>query len=557
MASDLISAQSAMVFCTKHTTEEMEMYCKNCKQATCTKCMTEDHLGHEIVTIAKFSRKLTNNRDGFVDELTAKYQGKRKRKLRKFREVKCRNDNVLSSNVKSLGERRKKLHNIIDELIDKDMNKCRTQSAKLMEDLEDVEKEQTETDNKIQEMLTTFDKTTMTGLDIIEYYDQLRSLIENMDADVDVRKYHDKLVYREGKVDSLQLQQMVGEVKDADKATASSEPVKVIATAEEATAKADPIKQTTTKRTTVKKVSKFLSKRVQEFHKLTEFEDTEVFESEEANKISELSSFRYKKSTVYNIRTVSYDEAWITYNGVDTFSLLNKSGQVVDTVPNKTANGSFLVTLDKRFISAYFNDQVVVRIDHSGNTKKVFETSPLHPLDVGPALNGNLLVTLVDELSHTRTADSQRKVQMITQEGELLHTYEFGEDGTTPVLTVPVRLAQNGNSNVCVIDEYEKRTNENRGNVRVFYEDGGQKFLYSGNGGEFYPYDVCCDSLCNIICTNVMDSSVHVIDSDGAFLEYLLTKDTCVAYPTSVALHKDMLWVGSHSGQVRVYRCKN
>ena len=89
------------------------------------------------------------------------------------------------------------------------------------------------------------------------------------------------------------------------------------------------------------------------------------------------------------------------------------------------------MTLDKGFISAYFNELCVVSIDHSGRTKRVFDTSPLHPLDVGPALNGNILVTLVDELSHTRTADSQRKVQMITSKGEPMHTYEFGEDGTT------------------------------------------------------------------------------------------------------------------------------
>ena len=192
-----------------------------------------------------------------------------------------------------------------------------------MGDLEGVEKEQTETDNKIQEMVTTFDKTTMTGLDTIEYYDKLRSLIEDMDANVDVRNYHDKLIYREGKVDSLQQQQMVGKVKEADQATAS-EPVKVIAITEEATAKAESVKQTTTKRTTAKKVSRFLSKRVQEFQKLTEFEDTEVSESEEAIKISELSSFRYKKSTLYNICTVSFDKAWITYNGVNAFALLKR-----------------------------------------------------------------------------------------------------------------------------------------------------------------------------------------------------------------------------------------
>ena len=43
MASNVISAQSAMLFCPKHPTEEMDMYCHRCKKATYTKCMAGDH----------------------------------------------------------------------------------------------------------------------------------------------------------------------------------------------------------------------------------------------------------------------------------------------------------------------------------------------------------------------------------------------------------------------------------------------------------------------------------------------------------------------------------
>ena len=94
------------------------------------------------------------------------------------------------------------------------------------------------------------------------------------------------------------------------------------------------------------------------------------------------------------------------------------------------------------------------------------------------------------------------------------------------------------------------------GDVCVFYEDGGLKFVYSGHSGGFLPTDICCDALCNIIFTNCCDSSVHVIDSEGAFLKYLLTSDRCVPDLTAVALYRDSLWVGSYSGEVRVYRYK-
>ena len=269
-----------------------------------------------------------------------------------------------------------------------------------------------------------------------------------------------------------------------------------------------------------------------------------------------MSFFRYNESPVSDIHPVSHEEAWVKYSKIDQITLLNKSGQVQDTVPYETKSKTFFVMNDKDFISYDYTKQVVVSIEHSGKTSNIMVTSPLYPANVGPALNGNILVTLVDEYEYTRTADSQRKVQMITPGGELLHTYEFGEDFATPIFTLPLMPTQNFNSNVCAINRYETAAGSIRGDVCVFYEDGGLKFIYCGHGGKFGPNDICCDSLCNIICANVFDSSVHVIDSDGAFREYLLTSDTCVPRLSSVALYRDALWAGSFSGEVRVYRYK-
>ena len=597
MASIVISAQSAMLLCLKHTTEEMDMYCHRCKKATCTKCMAGDHLGHDVDTIAKFSRRLTNNRDGFLEELTAKYQMKRKPKLRKFREVRCRNEHVLSNNVTSLEERRENLHTLVDELIDKDINRCRDHSTKLTEEIAKTEQKHAETDDKIQEMISTFAKTTMTGLDIIEYYDKLRSLVEQMESEVDIAKYRDMLVYREGEVDRGQLQHMVGDVKEAKKESENDKPVNAktepkkqgiakIEPRKQAIAKTEPTKQAIadSKPAEQQATTTFLcifaaKKNVQEFKKVSEPKEIEkIMETDEKKKVSEskkvekitethkakkasgsrdqLSAFRYNESCVYDIRPVSHGEAWIKYEKIGQLTLLNRSGQVKDTVPKEKGNNRFCVTNDKRFISSDYTKQVVVSIEHSGKTSTILSTSPLYPLDIGPALNGNILVTLVDEWEFTRTADSQRKVQMITSGGDLLHTYEFGEDCATPIFTAPFRPTQNFNSNLCAINQYKTAAGVYRGDVCVFYEDGGLKFVYSGHGGAFGPNDVCCDSLCNIICTNVCDRSVHVIDSDGVFLEYLLTSDTCVPRPTAVALYRDALWVGSELGEVRVYRYK-
>ena len=147
-----------------------------------------------------------------------------------------------------------------------------------------------------------------------------------------------------------------------------------------------------------------------------------VGEMEEAERVpgspEQVSAFRYKESGVFEIRPVSHDDAWITYRSDRKFMLLKKDGQLQDSLPIPTGNRSFFVTDDNSFISADYHKQVVVRIDHVGKMSNIMTTSPLHPDSVGPALNGNILVTLVDDDSYTRTADSQRKFQMVTSAGE-------------------------------------------------------------------------------------------------------------------------------------------
>ena len=498
MATNLIAAQVVVLYCTKHTTEEMDMYCKQCQTATCTKCMGVDHLGHELDTVAKLSRKLTNNRTEFLMDLTAKFDMKRKPRMRLLREVKCRNEHLFTDNVNSLEETREKLHHIVDELVDKEVNTCQTNKAQHDADLDKMERPHIEDDEKIQKMLTTFEKTTMTGIDIIEYHEKLSALIEGKEVVSGAEKFCNRLVYRQGKIERNELQRMVGEMRKAK----------------------------------------------------------EVLESPE-----QISMFRYQESNVYTIRPVSSYNAWFKFNNnPEHFALFNKEGQQKTTFQSQKGNLSFLVTVDNNFISADYESKGVMRIDLSGKTTNILKSSDLRPVEIGSALNGNILVSFVDTMSSSRTAESQRKVQMLTPQGEVLHTYEFEKDGSTPVFTYPIRPTQNYNSNVCVVNKYSVsvRPKSYRGNVCVFYEDGGLKFIYRGHGQEISPLGICCDSLCNIIFGSYLlnTNSVHIIDSEGKFLKFLFTNETCVPSPSSMALYKDVLWVGSASGEVRVYRYK-
>ena len=245
----------------------------------------------------------------------------------------------------------------------------------------------------------------------------------------------------------------------------------------------------------------------------------------------------------------------MTYKDVKEFTLFRRDGQYIKSVPKDTDSHSFIIE-NKTFLFCNQSRNNILKIDFSGGLSEWLNVSPLMPSFIGHALNGNVLVSLVDEISGSRTEKSQRKVQMLSTSSVVLRTYEYSENSTNPVLTCPCRVIQNYNSDVCVVNHYEESKDKWRGNVCVFYEDGGLKFVYSGHGEEFYPTEICCDSLCNIICANLVDNTIHVISSEGVFVQYLFTRDTCIPQPYALALHRGVLWVGSAKGEVRVYRYK-
>ena len=81
--------------------------------------------------------------------------------------------------------------------------------------------------------------------------------------------------------------------------------------------------------------------------------------------------------------------------------------------------------------------------------------------------------------------------------------------------------------------------------------------MYKGHDDEFNPWGIACDTMCNIICLNPYDRTVHLISNEGAFVKYIFKRDTYnMDWPASIAFHKDTLWIGTNRGEIRVYKYK-
>ena len=479
-------AQVALLLCDKHVEEEMDIYCKTCRKPTCTECLqTAEHQGHDLDTIPKLYRKIKNRRLDLLKEMKTKVNPVCNKNRRHLRNVRCGNEQLLKRNLENAERKRAELHRTVDELIDSHVDCMTENSQKLGEEIDrEVDKLQ-EDESELMKMLETFEKTTMVGLDLIEYYDKLRTKVDTLQT-LDISQYCSKQIYEERERDRHSLQKMIGEVKEINPGTNSAE--------------------------------------------IT-------------------SSFQMGNNAVSIICPLSDNETWVSY--MDEFRFLRHDGHYIKSVKNDASRRD-LILYDDGFLVCNDGEKNIMKVEMSGKYSIWMDTSPLQARCIGKALNGNVIISLCEEYSEIRSEQSQRSVRMVTPSGDVIGSYEYGEDGSVPVLTLPGFVTQNNNSDVCVINQFKNANNKFCANLCVFYEDSTLKFVYAGH--KFAPYGICCDLLCNILCVNGIDNTIHVISGEGSFLRYLFTRDKCVPKPYSIALHRGVLWVGSTEGEVRVYR---
>ena len=180
----------------------------------------------------------------------------------------------------------------------------------------------------------------------------------------------------------------------------------------------------------------------------------------------------------------------------------------------------------------------------------IVSTKPLHPHWISKTQTGDILVSLMDDGDPYKLQPSSRRlVQRMTLTGKVLNTYEFREDGVTGLFTLPKRMTENGNSDICIIN----RTGGATGDLIVLRGDGRLRATYCGQeGSEFDPRGIACDPNGRIIVSDCKNKSLHLLSQDGTFFRYLLTD--MFDYPTAIALYQDNLWVGFLKGAVKVYK---
>ena len=269
--------------------------------------------------------------------------------------------------------------------------------------------------------------------------------------------------------------------------------------------------------------------------------------------VEEVITFKEFDNVIDNIAPISNTQAWVDdYSSGCELKLLSLSNV---KAKNRTVASYryFIAHRNGDLILTDCDKQVIRRVSSNGKDSVIANSKPLYPSCISMTHTDDILVSLGDDGdTYQLQPSSRRLVQRMALTGKVIHTYEIREDGISRLFTLPGRTAENGNSDICVIN----RTSDDNGELIVLHRDGRMCFTYRGQAGsELDPTCVVCDPKSNIIISNFANKSLHLLSLDGTFLKYLLSD--MFDNPMIVALYQGCsLWIGLMDGTVKVYRYK-
>ena len=271
--------------------------------------------------------------------------------------------------------------------------------------------------------------------------------------------------------------------------------------------------------------------------------------------VTETDSFQWRDKQIAVLKAMNEGTCLIADDESPYIEQVSKSGKIEKRF-SVNINDVCVIHNNEVYITDIYNKSIS-RLSPSGSVSPVFGTDPQEPWGICQTMDSDLLVTLTDAETddlYQLNSDSRRLVRHVTLTGDVIREYEYQEDGQTRLFTLPVRVTQNGNTDICVINW----TSDTTGELIILSFSGCLKSVYPEQGQRDHVLltDVVCDSHYNIIVGEVFSSTIQLLSPKGMFLTNLVTKNEN-NYPTAISLKNSTLWIGDFNGCIKVYQYKS
>ena len=225
-------------------------------------------------------------------------------------------------------------------------------------------------------------------------------------------------------------------------------------------------------------------------------------------------------------------QAWVVRD-LKKLQLVDKHGSAKDTIHTDFDFNHMALSTRGDILLTDTSNNSIKSISPNKTVKTLCEL-PCRPWGLCCLQSGDIIVTFYGE----------GRVVIYSISGEFIKELEkklFGR---------PYRVAQSTINSDLYISDTEA--------AKVLVLDKDYKVRYSYNGPEnrasFSPRDLCTDKVRHVLITDYYNNSVHILDRDGRFLQYLLTRAQGLSRPMTIDVDNEgKAWVGELSG-VKVLR---
>nr|XP_022342720.1 tripartite motif-containing protein 5-like [Crassostrea virginica] len=198
---------------------------------------------------------------------------------------------------------------------------------------------------------------------------------------------------------------------------------------------------------------------------------------------------------------------------------------------NGGTQGHHAATQDGCLIYTDKDKKVIHRITTDKKITEFIKTGDWQTLSVHSSrINGDILVGMY------RYKERESKITRYSKTGKVIQNIQWDSTGEE-LYNEPNYISENNNGDICTSD-WNKR-----GVVVVVNKSGQHKFSYTGQELWFCSHGICTDVHGHIlVCDN---NTIHLLDKDGQFLSVMLSPQQGIACPYGVCVDKDnSLYVG-------------
>lgn len=239
---------------------------------------------------------------------------------------------------------------------------------------------------------------------------------------------------------------------------------------------------------------------------------------------------------------VNENEAWFGWCGYRGVTLVTSNGNKIKTVDTGNDFVCDLATSQsgQLFVSSYRGHHVK-KLNTDGKSFTDIYKSDARKETHGITVNHeDKVFVCVYEL-----CSSCLSIIQLDMDGNVKHTIKY--DVTHIKMSLkdhPVRIACSTNGHLVLVEPYQR--------VLVMDQTGQLEFTYTGQLEQqpFNPHYAVTDRYGQILISDCVNSKIHILDSDGNLMRFVLPDNDSIKYPLGMSIDQsNNLWLCSYGNE--------